>query len=77
MQPGTASDNMAIQQIRKIIMDLDWDLDKSVVTAHELTMYSVTPMAASRPESLSQAVSAILSKGEPRFCNAFRYLASS
>jgi len=46
MQPGTASDNMAIQQIRKIIMDLDWDLDKSVMTAHELTMYSVTPMAA-------------------------------
>ena len=34
-------------------------------------------MSASRPESLSQTTSAILSKGDPRCCNVLRYLASS
>ena len=34
-------------------------------------------MAASRPESFSQAASAILSKGDPRSCKALRYRASS
>ena len=38
---------------------------------------SWSPMSASRPESLSQAASAILSKGDPRCCNVLRYLASS
>jgi hypothetical protein len=34
-------------------------------------------MSASRPESFSQAVSAFMSKGEPRSFNVLKYLASS